>query len=247
MQTTYVPRCPTYLSLPWPFQPLTSLRPIQVPHPLAPGVRPLGGREGLFQALASFLHRLPRGVRTLSQGQAGAPGLRTAPLTAVPLPARDTVRDQVDQDKEGLQEASYSKKKLEPKNLGTPKESKPTVGLPEGKARQSCAAVPEREKQVKLEGPMTLRGHGLTTCPGAWGRQLLPGDPGVVFLKTHHEHKEQLEEADQKSWFEGLPKRVHLPGPRVMCRSSTLRCVKRCCTRFCSASLELPMCHPYRV
>lgn len=149
--------------------------------------------------------------------------------------------------KEELQEASYPKKKLESKNSGKPAESKPKAGLPERKVRQPSAAAPERGKQVELEGPMTLRGRGLTTGPGAWGRQLLTGDPGAVFLKTHHGHKEQLEGADQRNWFEGLPTRVHLPGPRVMCRSSTLRCVKRCCTRFCSASLELPMCHPYRV
>ncbi|XP_036100731.1 TP53-target gene 5 protein [Molossus molossus] len=163
------------------------------------------------------------------------------------LISRDTVRAQVDQNKAEPQEACYSKKKLESKTLGKPKESKPKEGLPERKARQSCTAVPEREKQVKPEGLMTLRGHGQTTCPGAWGRHLLTGDPGVVFPKTHHGHKEQLEGADQRNWFEGLPTRVHLPGPRVMCRSSTLRFVKRCCTRFCSASLELPMCHPYRV
>ncbi|KAK2505882.1 hypothetical protein MC885_003936 [Smutsia gigantea] len=34
---------------------------------------------------------------------------------------------------------------------------------------------------------------------------------------------------------------------RISSGSSPLRWVKRCCTRLCSASLELPMFHPYRV
>uniref|UniRef100_A0A6I8MXU9 TP53 target 5 n=2 Tax=Ornithorhynchus anatinus TaxID=9258 RepID=A0A6I8MXU9_ORNAN len=41
-------------------------------------------------------------------------------------------------------------------------------------------------------------------------------------------------------WFKGLPQRVNLPAPRVLCRPSALRWVKRCCTRSCSASLEKP-------
>ncbi|XP_027704547.1 TP53-target gene 5 protein [Vombatus ursinus] len=47
------------------------------------------------------------------------------------------------------------------------------------------------------------------------------------------------------TWFEGLPKRIHIPAPRALCRPSALRWVKRCCTRFCSASLELPRAYPY--
>ncbi|XP_027993446.2 TP53-target gene 5 protein [Eptesicus fuscus] len=148
----------------------------------------------------------------------------------------------------GLQEAKCSKKKLKSKNLGKPKELKSQLRVPEKKkVQESRAAVPEGEEQVEPEIPKTSRGHGLITCPGAWGRQLPTGDPGVIFLKTHQGDMEQLEVADQWNWFEGLPRRIHLPGPRVMCRPSTMRLVKRCCTRFCSASLELPMCHPYRV
>ncbi|XP_036607764.1 TP53-target gene 5 protein [Trichosurus vulpecula] len=48
------------------------------------------------------------------------------------------------------------------------------------------------------------------------------------------------------TWFEGLPKRIHIPAPRTLCRPSALRWVKRCCTRFCSASLELPRAYPYK-
>ncbi|XP_007475900.1 TP53-target gene 5 protein [Monodelphis domestica] len=47
-------------------------------------------------------------------------------------------------------------------------------------------------------------------------------------------------------WFEGLPKRIHIPAPRSLCRPSSLRWVKRCCTRFCSASLELPRAYLYK-
>lgn len=120
------------------------------------------------------------------------------------------------------------------------------------KAQQSLVAVPEREEQMESEVPQTSGGHGLTTCPGARGRQIPTGDSQVVFLKNHQQRTpmgdmEQLEAADRWVWYEGLPTRIHLPGPRVMCRSSTLRWIKRCCTRFCSASLELPMCHLYKV
>ncbi|KAM5305512.1 TP53-target gene 5 protein [Glossophaga mutica] len=157
----------------------------------------------------------------------------------------------VDQNTEELREARCSKEKLESKTFKStkkPKESEPKVGLQERKkVRESRAAVPEREERVGPEGPKASRAHRLATCAGAGERQLPTGDPRAVLLKTQHGDTEQLEAADQWIWFEGLPTRIHLPGPRVMCRSSALRWVKRCCTRCCSASLELPMCHPYRV
>lgn len=120
------------------------------------------------------------------------------------------------------------------------------------KAEQLPEAVPQKEEQVEPKVPMTLKGHSLTGSSRAQERQPPTRIPGVDFLKTHQQrtpmgNMKQLEAADQWVWFEGLPTRVHLPGPRVMCRSSPLRWVKRCCTRFCSASLELPMFHPYRV
>ncbi|XP_077621410.1 TP53-target gene 5 protein isoform X1 [Crocuta crocuta] len=120
------------------------------------------------------------------------------------------------------------------------------------KAQQSSGAVPQSEEKVEPELPRTSKHHDLTTFPGAQGRQSPNGDLRLVFLKTYQHKtpagdKQQPEAAEQWVWFEGLPTRVHVPGPRVMCRSSTLRWVKRCCTRFCSASLELPMCHVYRV
>ncbi|XP_036900657.1 TP53-target gene 5 protein [Sturnira hondurensis] len=154
------------------------------------------------------------------------------------------------QNTEELQEARCSMKKPESKRFKStkkPKESKPKVGLRERKrVWESQAAVPERE-QVEPEGPKASRARRLATCDGAGERQLPTGDPRVVFRKTQHGDTEQLEVADPWIWFEGLPTRIRLPGPRVMCRPSSQRWVKRCCTRFCSASLEQPMRHPYRV
>ncbi|XP_019492567.1 PREDICTED: TP53-target gene 5 protein isoform X1 [Hipposideros armiger] len=165
------------------------------------------------------------------------------------------VCDGVDQNIGEPQEARCSKKKLESKKLesrGKSKESRPKVGVGKrNEPQQSRAAVLERD-QVESETPRTPRGHGLTASSGTQGRQLPTECPRLIFLKTHQQRTasgdmEQVEAAGRWIWFEGLPTRIHLPGPRVMCRPSTLRLVKRCCTRFCSASLELPMYHPYRV
>lgn len=154
----------------------------------------------------------------------------------------------MEQDNEELQEAGCPRKIPE---LECPGE--PPVGLGGGnRAHQPPVAAHQSEEQVEPELPRTSKGHDLTACPGAQGRQSPTGDLRIVFLKTYQHRtpmgdKKQMEAADQWIWFEGLPTRIHLPGPRVMCRSSALRWVKRCCTRFCSASLELPMWHPYRV
>ncbi|XP_040494584.1 TP53-target gene 5 protein [Ursus maritimus] len=161
------------------------------------------------------------------------------------------VCDRVQQDNEELHEAECPTKILESKKLESTRE--PKVGLGEkSKAQQSPAGACQSDEQVAPELPRTSKDHGLTTCLGAQGRQSPTGEPRIIFLKTYQHRtpmgdKQQPEAADQWIWFEGLPTRIHLPGPRVMCRSSALRWVKRCCTRFCSASLELPMCHPYRV
>ncbi|XP_023482392.2 TP53-target gene 5 protein isoform X2 [Equus caballus] len=158
--------------------------------------------------------------------------------------------NKVEEHNEELQEARSSKETLESKkfeSIEEPKEVEPKVGVGEtNKAQQSPAAGPQKEEQAEPEVPKTSRD------PGAQGRQPPTGGSRVFLLKTlqHRIPKEdtkQLEAADQWVWFEGLPKRVRLPGPRAMCRPSALRWVKRCCTRFCSASLELPMCRSYRV
>ncbi|XP_057557097.1 TP53-target gene 5 protein [Hippopotamus amphibius kiboko] len=165
----------------------------------------------------------------------------------------DDVWDKVEQNNKDLQEAGCPNKKLDSKKLepiGESEELRPEVAL--GERHTAQEAVPQKKQQMEPEVPMTSRGHDLTTGPGAQERQPPTEDPRVVILKTHQyrtpvEDMIQVETADQWIWFEGLPTRVHLPGPRVMCRSSALRWVKRCCTRFCSASLELPMVHPYKV
>ncbi|XP_040104658.1 TP53-target gene 5 protein [Oryx dammah] len=160
----------------------------------------------------------------------------------------DNVWDEVEQNNKELQEeAGCSYQKLVSKKL------KPT-GEPEGREGsrpRAQEAVSQREEQVGPEAG-TSRGRGLTTGPRAQARQPPTGGPQVIFRKTHQDRTrvkdvKQPETVNQRVWFEGLPTRVHLPGPRVMCRSSTLRWVRPCCTRFCSASLEMPMVHRYKV
>ncbi|XP_004698350.1 TP53-target gene 5 protein [Echinops telfairi] len=160
-----------------------------------------------------------------------------------------------------LQEAGCSTEKPKPKRLEPTEElkevkpKKPKLQVDSGvkcKAKRTPEAVPQREERRKQEAPRTTRE---STCPRARCSQQssrAPRAPGVVFLKTYGlgmplgDTKQQRDRADRWVWFEGLPTRIRLPGPRVMCRASTLRLVKRCCTRYCSATLELPMCHPYR-
>ncbi|KAM9061216.1 TP53-target gene 5 protein [Sarcophilus harrisii] len=69
-----------------------------------------------------------------------------------------------------------------------------------------------------------------------------------IVLKTFPKSRKATPQNFSKSWtwFEGLPKRIHIPAPRTLCRPSSLRWVKRCCTRFCSATLELPRAYPYK-
>ncbi|XP_059754141.1 TP53-target gene 5 protein [Balaenoptera ricei] len=165
----------------------------------------------------------------------------------------DDVWDKAEQNKKDLQEAGCPSKKLDSKKsepLRESEESRPKAAP--GERHTAQTAGPQREEQMQPEVPVTSKGHGLPTDPGAQEGQSPTGDPRVVFLKTRQyrtpmKDMKQLETADQCIWFEGLPTRVHLPGPRVMCRSSALRWVKRRCTRLCSASLELPMVRPYKV
>ncbi|XP_075383778.1 TP53-target gene 5 protein [Tenrec ecaudatus] len=150
-----------------------------------------------------------------------------------------------------LQEAGCPTEKPKPKRLEPTEElkeakpKKPKLQVDSRvkcKAKRSPEAAPRREEQMKQEAPTTSR---------APSSQLASRAPQVVFLKPYHlgmpmGDMKQRDRADRWVWFEGLPTRIHIPGPRVMCRASTLRLVKRCCTRYCSATLELPMCHPYR-
>ncbi|KAH0619095.1 hypothetical protein JD844_018761 [Phrynosoma platyrhinos] len=38
--------------------------------------------------------------------------------------------------------------------------------------------------------------------------------------------------------LKGLPQRLHMPAPKMLCRPSALRWVKPCCTRSCNETLE---------
>ncbi|XP_065749372.1 TP53-target gene 5 protein [Phocoena phocoena] len=168
----------------------------------------------------------------------------------------EDVWDTVEQNNKDLQEAGCPNKKLDSKKSESlrepedPEQSRPKAALREGHTAQQ--AVPHEEEWPEPEVPVTSKGRGRPTGPGAQERQSPTADPRIVFLKTHQyrppvEDMKQLDTADQWTWCEGLPTRVHLPGPRVMCRPSALRWVKRCCTRLCSASLELPMVRPYKL
>ncbi|XP_034352367.1 TP53-target gene 5 protein [Arvicanthis niloticus] len=127
---------------------------------------------------------------------------------------------------------AWSKK--EPKQ-NTSKNWKPKQGT-----KGAPAAVTQRKKQRKSKVSKTSKSRGLQTR--AQKRKAYVKKPRVVFLKTYHHRTpmgdmKPLDITDQLVWFEGLPTRIHIPGRRIMCRSSTLRCLKRSCTRLCSASL----------
>ncbi|XP_005392490.1 PREDICTED: TP53-target gene 5 protein isoform X2 [Chinchilla lanigera] len=167
----------------------------------------------------------------------------------------DNVSNTVQPNNE-LQEAKCLEKNLElkkRKSTGKPKEARPSEWEYEepgvsNTAPCSRVAVPRTEEQREPDIPRTSRGHGLNRV--AQRRQL--GGPQVIILKTYNyrtrrKDEKQLDVNGQYTWFEGLPTRIHLPGPKVMCRSSKLRWVKRCCTRFCSATLEMPRYRSYKV
>ncbi|XP_058535337.1 TP53-target gene 5 protein isoform X1 [Ochotona princeps] len=151
-------------------------------------------------------------------------------------------------------EENPESKKLE--SMAEYQQTRPQEGEPQvasemkNTEKGSCAGVTCKEQQVEPEVLRPSRGHDVD--PGAWEKQQPSGVPQAPSDQTYQhrgprEETRQLGTADPGTWFEGLPTRIHLPGPRVMCRASTLRWVKRCCTRFCSASLEHPMGHLHKV
>ncbi|OBS81352.1 hypothetical protein A6R68_20454, partial [Neotoma lepida] len=147
------------------------------------------------------------------------------------------------QNNKELKQIRAREEKVESKkamSAGKPKE-KPSKEWKSNKgSKGSPAAVPQRKKQAKSKVSKTFKSCDLRTR--AQKRKPHVKKPRIIFLKTYHHRatmvdKKPLDVTDQLVWFEGLPTRVHRPGRRIMCRSSTLRCVKRSCTRFCSASL----------
>lgn len=142
-----------------------------------------------------------------------------------------------------LKEVRVLEKKPDSKKAEFIKEPKQKTSK-EWQAKQgpkgSPAAVTRRKTQKRSKASKTSKRRGSKTR--AQKRKAHVKKPRVVFLKTYHHSPpmgdlKSLDITDQLVWFEGLPTRVHIPGRRIMCRSSTLRCFKRSCTRFCSASL----------
>nr|XP_021516123.1 TP53-target gene 5 protein [Meriones unguiculatus] len=155
----------------------------------------------------------------------------------------NNVCKKVKQNNEELQEVRALGKRPEPKKAESVREPKGKTSnewKPKKKPQGASTAVPQRKKQIKPKVLKMAKSHGLHTR--AQKRKHHVKKPRVVFLKTYHHRTspgdmKPLDTTDQLVWFEGLPTRVHLPGRRIMCRSSALRCIKRACTRFCCASL----------
>lgn len=179
-------------------------------------------------------------------------------LTAFPFPDReDSVCNKVKPNNEELQDATCLERNLESKQvepIGKPKEERPNEYEKEPEAGNvvegSPVAVPRKEEQMDPDIPRRSTGHGLKTATER--QQLFKRGLHVIFLKTYNYRTagvdmKQLDVDGQYTWFEGLPTRIHLPGPRVLCRPSKLRWTNRRCTRFCSASLDMPMYRSYKV
>ncbi|XP_052040621.1 TP53-target gene 5 protein [Apodemus sylvaticus] len=152
-------------------------------------------------------------------------------------------KDKGKQNNPELQEVRVLEKKPDSKKAESMKISKRQASKewkPKQGSKGSAAAMTWRKTQNKSKVSKTSKSRGLRTR--AQKRKAYVKKPRVVFLKTYHHRtpmgdRKPLDMTDQLVWFEGLPTRIHIPGRRIMCRSSTLRCLKRSCTRFCSASL----------
>ncbi|NP_001413916.1 TP53 target 5 [Rattus norvegicus] len=160
------------------------------------------------------------------------------------ISARDNdVCKKVKEKNAELQEVRALEKKPDYKKAESIKEPKQKTSkqwkLKRG-SKGTPAAVTRRKTQKKSKVSKTSKSRGSRTR--AQKRKAYVKKPRVVFLKTYHHSlpmgdMKPLDITDQLVWFEGLPTRIHIPGRRIMCRSSALRCFKRSCTRFCSASL----------
>ncbi|KAL6034142.1 hypothetical protein STEG23_035442 [Scotinomys teguina] len=160
------------------------------------------------------------------------------------IPSRDTnVCKKGKHGNEELQEIRAPEKKPESKKAKSTEDLKEKTSKKwklNEKSKVSPAAVSQRKKQAESKVIRIYKSCGLHTR--AQKRKQHVKRPRIVFLKTYRHRspmvdKKPLEITDQLVWFEGLPTRIHLPGRRIMCRSSTRRCVKRPCIRSCSLSL----------
>ncbi|XP_006881793.1 PREDICTED: TP53-target gene 5 protein [Elephantulus edwardii] len=170
----------------------------------------------------------------------------------------NTVYNNKTQSHKALQKPRCPKQWRKLQSTGEHKEMKPNksktkvVSGVKKVAKRSPGAAPRKGEQAKQADAKALRNHSLALSPGTRGSQAAKGKSQVVFPKPYHlkmpmEDKKVAGRANRCVWFKGLPTRIHLPGPRVMCRVSSLRPITRCCTRYCSANLELPRYHPYWV
>ncbi|XP_043838024.1 TP53-target gene 5 protein [Dromiciops gliroides] len=109
------------------------------------------------------------------------------------------------------------------------------------KVEKAKAKVEKAKREVK-KAPRT-KSH----C-SSYSKAKAAKAPHFIVLKNFSKSPKATSQNFSKpwTWFEGLPKRIHIPAPRTLCRPSSLRWVKRCCTRFCSACLELPRAYPYK-
>ncbi|XP_055977472.1 TP53-target gene 5 protein [Sorex fumeus] len=143
-----------------------------------------------------------------------------------------------------LQKAGNSQSRQKPENIETKEEpvegekSVPTLRAREIKTK--WPGVAKLLEQVEPNDPEALQGPSGTAWPGGGPMGRLPTrEPPIVSLKTLH-HRTALGVVESQSlWFEGLPTRILVPRPRVLCRPSQWRWINRCCTRSCSFKLRV--------
>ncbi|XP_054996177.1 TP53-target gene 5 protein [Sorex araneus] len=150
----------------------------------------------------------------------------------------------VKQHDQELQKAGSSQSGQKPENIETKEEpvgskrSVPALRLRENQTK--WPGVAKLQEQVEPESPEALQGPSRSAWPCGGPTGPLPtGEPPAVFLKTL-QHRTPLGAVESQSlWFEGLPTRILVPKPRVLCRPSQWRWVNRCCTRSCSFKLRV--------
>ncbi|XP_019395213.1 PREDICTED: TP53-target gene 5 protein [Crocodylus porosus] len=71
-------------------------------------------------------------------------------------------------------------------------------------------------------------------------------DANLVLCNPEPPLEVQPEIQEWRACFEGLPQRLHVPAPKVLCRPAVQRWIKPCCTRSCGQTLEHPSTVWYR-
>ncbi|XP_068928375.1 TP53-target gene 5 protein [Petaurus breviceps papuanus] len=116
------------------------------------------------------------------------------------------------------------------------------------KVEKAKAKVEKAKRQTKRKTTRTKSQCCSFSISSSYSKAKATKASHFIVLKTlPKSHKASPQKFSKPwTWFEGLPKRIRVPAPRTLCRPSALRWVKRCCTRFCSACLELPRAYPYK-